>query len=169
MLLLLWFMPGQAHAADANWRKVVDQIEDTLQQALTTYEKGDLTEAKNQVNDAYYGPYEAGQMEKAVKYSISSKRNAIIEEEFRLIRKSMTAGASKAAVNQQMSELVDMLREDAATLSKSSSSPWGIFISSLVIILREGIEAILVIAAIIAYLIKSGNQHKIKVIYQSAL
>ena len=169
LLLLLLFMPGQAHAADSNWRKVVDQIEDTLQQALTTYEKGDLTEAKNQVNNAYYGPYEAGQMEKAVKYSISSKRNAIIEEEFRLIRKSMTAGATKAEVNQQMSELVDMLREDAATLSKSSSSPWGIFVSSLVIILREGIEAILVIAAIIAYLLKSGNQHKIKIIYQSTL
>ncbi|WNS40687.1 FTR1 family protein [Paenibacillus sp. MMS20-IR301] len=169
ILLLLWIMPGQAQAADANWRKVVDQIEDTLQQALKTYEQGDLTEAKNQVNDAYYGPYESGQMEKAVKFSISSKRNAIIEEEFRLIRKSMTAGASKAEVKQQMAELVDMLREDAAALSKSSSSPWGIFLSSLVIILREGIEAILVIAAIIAYLIKSGNAQKVRIIYQSTL
>ncbi|WP_342422616.1 FTR1 family protein [Paenibacillus sp. FSL E2-0178] len=162
-------IPGQAHAADGNWRKVVEQIDDTLQQALKTYVSGDVAEAKNQVNNAYYGPYEAGQMEKAVKYNISSKRNALIEEEFRQIRKSMTAGATKAQVNQQMSELVDMLQEDAATLSKSDSTPWGIFLSSLVIILREGIEAILVIAAIIAYLLKSGNKDKVKIIYQSTL
>lgn len=45
----------------------------------------------------------------------------------------------------------------------------GIFLSSLVIILREGIEAILVIAAIIAYLLKSGNKDKVKIIYQSTL
>jgi high-affinity iron transporter len=168
-LLMLLIIPGQAHAADGNWRKVVEQIDDTLQQALKTYVSGDVAEAKNQVNNAYYGPYEAGQMEKAVKYNISSKRNALIEEEFRLIRKSMTAGATEAQVNQQMSELVDMLQEDAATLSKSDSTPWGIFLSSLVIILREGIEAILVIAAIIAYLIKSGNKDKVKIIYQSTL
>lgn len=168
-LLMLLIIPGQAHAADGNWRKVVEQIDDTLQQALKTYVSGDVAEAKNQVNNAYYGPYEAGQMEKAVKYNISSKRNALIEEEFRQIRKSMTAGATKAQVNQQMSELVDMLQEDAATLSKSDSTPWGIFLSSLVIILREGIEAILVIAAIIAYLLKSGNKDKVKIIYQSTL
>ncbi|WP_307590781.1 FTR1 family iron permease [Paenibacillus wynnii] len=169
ILLMLLIIPGQAHAADGNWRNVVEQIDDTLQQALETYVKGDVAEAKNQVNNAYYGPYEAGQMEKAVKYNISSKRNALIEEEFRQIRKSMTAGTSKAQVNQQMSELVDMLQEDAATLSKSDSTPWGIFLSSLVIILREGIEAILVIAAIIAYLIKSGNRDKVKIIYQSTV
>ncbi|NOU82190.1 iron permease FTR1 [Paenibacillus sp. LMG 31459] len=168
-LLMLLIIPGQAHAADGNWRKVVEQIDDTLQQALKTYVSGDVAEAKNQVNNAYYGPYEAGQMEKAVKYNISSKRNALIEEEFRQIRKSMTAGATKAQVNQQMSELVDMLQEDAATLSKSDSTPWGIFLSSLVIILREGIEAILVIAAIIAYLLKSGNKDKVRIIYQSTL
>lgn len=170
VLLLGWMIPGQAHAADStNWHKVVDKIEATLNQALKTYDTGDVAEAKNQVNNAYYGPYEAGQMEKAVKYNISSKRNAIIEEEFRLIRKSMTAGASNAEVKQKMAKLVDMLEEDASTLTKSSSSPLGIFLSSLVIILREGVEAILVIAAIIAYLIKSGNRDKIKVIYQSSL
>ncbi|MRN55654.1 FTR1 family iron permease [Paenibacillus monticola] len=169
VLLLVWIIPGHAHAADSNWRKVVDKIDNTLQQALETYDKGDVAEAKTQVNNAYYGPYESGQMEKAVKYNISSKRNAIIEEEFRLIRKSMTAGAPKAEVKRQMSKLVDMLQEDAATLSKSDSSPFGIFFSSLVIILREGIEAILVIAAIIAYLIKSGNEDKVKIIYQSTL
>ncbi len=169
MMLLVWIIPGRVYAADSNWNKVVDQIENTLQQALKTYVNGDVAEAKTQVNNAYYGPYESGQMEKAVKYNISSKRNAIIEEEFRQIRKAMTAGASEADVKQRMSELVSMLRDDAQTLSKSSSGPFGLFLSSFGIILREGIEAILVIAAIIAYLIKSGNQDKVRVIYQSAL
>ncbi|MCL6606207.1 MAG: FTR1 family iron permease [Paenibacillus sp.] len=169
LLLVVTFMPGNAYAAESNWHKVVDKVDTTLKQALKTYNDGDVKGAKDQVNNAYYGPYEAGQMEKAIKYNISSKRNAIIEEEFRQIRKSMTAGATNAEIKKQMSSLVSMLEEDATTLSKSSSSPMGIFLSSLVIILREGIEAILVIAAIIAYLIKSGNQDKVKVIYQSTL
>lgn len=169
LLLLPLLLPSRAYAADGSWKAVVDKIEAMFDQALGIYGQGDVEAAKKKVNDAYYGPYEAGQMEKAVKFNISSKRNAIIEEEFRQIRKSMTAGKSAADIQRQMDELVNMLREDAAVLSKSSSSPLGIFLSSFVIILREGVEAILVIAAIIAYLVKSGNRDKVRVIYQSTL
>ena len=45
--------------------------------------------------------------------TISVKRNAQIEGEFRQIRKLMTAGASGSEVKQRISGLVKMLREDA--------------------------------------------------------
>lgn len=98
LLLVVTFMPANAYAAKSSWHKVVDKIDTTLMQVLKTYNDGDVKGAKDQVNNAYYGPYEADQMEKAIKYNISSKRNAIIEEEFRQIRKSMTAGATNAEI-----------------------------------------------------------------------
>lgn len=168
LLLSFTLAPGTVQAAD-NWNKVVSDVEKTLSQALQVYAQGDAAKAKEIVNDAYYESYESGQMEKAVKFNISGKRNADNEEEFRQIRKLMTAGAPKAEVKKRIDGLVDMLEADAAKLNNSTGGPLSLFLQSLLIIVREGFEAILVIGALIAYLVKSGNGNKVRVIYQSAL
>jgi high-affinity iron transporter len=46
---------------------------------------------------------------------------------------------------------------------------WGSFVAALTILLREGFEAILVIAAIAAYLRRSGNIKAIRVVYLSSV
>lgn len=169
VMFLMLLLPGVSLAAGPSFNQVVDEIETTLNQALKVYEQGKVEDAKKLVQEAYYGPYEAGQMEKAVKFNISAKRNAQIEEEFRQVRKLMTAGAPQSEVKQRAAGLIAMLREDAATLDGSSTGPFTMLLSSFSIIVREGFEAILIIGAIIGYLVKSGNQEKVKVIYQSSL
>jgi high-affinity iron transporter len=62
-----------------------------------------------------------------------------------------------------------MLREDANKLDGKEESAAGTFFASLLIILREGFEAILVIAAIAAYLIRSGNGRSVRVVYGSGV
>lgn len=166
-MLLFLLLPGTAFAA--TWNDVVDEIELNLNEAIILYEEGEVEQAKDFVNEGYFGPYEQRQMEKAVKFNLSAKRNAIIEEEFRLIKKLMTTGNPSTEVNERVSGLITILREDANELDQSSNSAYSLFLTSFLIILREGFEAILILGAIIAYLIKSGNKEKVKVIYQSAI
>lgn len=167
-VIILALSPGTG-AAGESWHPVVDQIEGLLEQARAAYEQGRVDEAKNLVNEAYFGPFESSQMEKTVKFKISGQRVAELEEEFRLIRKLMTTGASPQQIKKAAQELVAKLRADATALSGPENSEYSFFLSSFLILVREGFEAILILGAIIAYLERSGNGNKVKVIYRSAL
>ncbi len=50
-----------------------------------------------------------------------------------------------------------------------SKKDWGTFVTTFGLLLREGLEAILVVVAIIAYLIKTGNKHMCKSVYIGVL
>jgi high-affinity iron transporter len=81
----------------------------------------------------------------------------------------MLAGDPEAEVREDLDTLVTMLREDAAVLDGEDASPFGTFAKSLLIIVREGVEAMLVVAAIVAYLVKSGNRDKVRTVSWGAL
>ena len=49
------------------------------------------------------------------------------------------------------------------------ASGWGAFLQSLLIILREGFEAILVIGAVVAFLIKTGHRERLRSIWVGVL
>lgn len=72
-----------------------------------------------------------------------------------------SAGAASAS---QQTGTASASSDSGSTVS--SGGNWGItFAACFGIILREGFEAILVVGAIIAYLVKSGNKDKLKVVY----
>jgi high-affinity iron transporter len=53
-------------------------------------------------------------------------------------------------------------------LSTPTSTTWGVFFESFVIIVREGFEAILVLGAVVAFLIKTGNRARLRDIWWGA-
>ena len=175
--------PGSAAQAASDdyspgaWGEVAKTINGILEDGVNAYKGGDAKAGKDKVNEAYYKHYEITGMEKQVMSRISGSRVSQVEMEFSLLKKAMTDDDS-AAVDQHLSTLTNYIREDANSLDGytgkaadktdegSGTSPWiAQFLPSLLVILREGMEAILVVAAVLAYLAKAGHKNKTPIVW----
>ncbi|MDR0551652.1 MAG: FTR1 family iron permease [Spirochaetaceae bacterium] len=156
-------------AAGRNWTKVAGDMAALFNRAYELYSKGDAAGAKGQVDAAYFQHYEKLGFEKIVMARISGERASAVEYQFSTVKKEMTRGAPADAVRKSLDTLSAYLAEDAAALDKSGDSPWGAFLGSLLIILREGFEAILIVGAIIAYLLKRGDKKNVRAVYWGCL
>ncbi len=47
------------------------------------------------------------------------------------------------------------------------STPYSLFIWALGIILREGLEALIIVVAIVSYLVQSGNKNRLNIAYSA--
>lgn len=167
LMILLMFVFQQGASAATSWMGVVNEIHVLLDKAIEEYKDGDQAKAKELVNEAYFGPFESEKMEQAIRINISAKRAAEIEFQFNTIKKKINSGNDIRTIQQEAEELMKMLNTDATVLLKAEQGSGGLWFYSFLIIVREGIEAILVISAIVAFLIKSGNTSKVKEVYQS--
>jgi high-affinity iron transporter len=77
-------------------------------------------------------------------------------------------GAVKAKDLSAASEARDNIEKSMPAvleLAGPTTTTWGVFLESFLIIVREGFEAILVIGAVVAFLIKTGNRKRLKDIW----
>ena len=153
----------------ASWNAIVDEMDIILNDAYNIYFMKDSEAAKDRVNNAYFGFYEKHGVERAVMSYISGKRGTDTEYQFAKIKRLMSQGAPNKVVRTEIDVILKMLHEDANELDGKKESGWSVFFASFIIIFREGLEAILVIAAISAYLVRSDNQPMLKVVYLSSL
>jgi high-affinity iron transporter len=156
-------------AAFETWGAMAEEMAAEADKAYTIYVSGDSKAAKAQIDVVYYGYYEKYGFEKTVMAYISGARAAQVEYQFSTIKKLMGSGTDAGEVRSAIDSLSRYLREDAARLDGKNENPLGVFLGSLVIILREGFEAILIVGAIIAYLLKSGNKKSTRAVYWGAL
>jgi high-affinity iron transporter len=143
-------------------------MEAILDESYEVYASGDVEGGKDKVDEAYFGFYEKLGYEKTVMAYISGERAAKVEYEFSFAKKAMTAG-DDAAARESLDNLILYLREDAIALDGKKESAAGTFAASLLIITREGFEAIIVVGAIVAYLVKSGNARHTRAVYVGSL
>lgn len=171
-LLLTCAFPGLSQAKNKqkyeNWTEIAGEMELSLNKAYDAYFQKDIEEGKKWINDAYFKFYEKEGFERAVMSYISGKRGSTVEYQFVIIKKMMTDLKPNKEVRTALDDLIKWLKEDAQKLDGTTESVWGVFVASLIIILREGVEAILVIAAMAAYLTRSGNGAKTRLVYLSA-
>lgn len=148
-----------------------------LDNAYKAYEGGDAAKGATLVNDAYYQHYEKLGFEKTVLSAISGNRVSQVEYQFKLCRSSMNTGKSTSEVKKYVEDLKNMLTTDAAKLDGGAADQEGGFLKfitssvgqAFLILIREGLEALLVVAAVVAYLVKSGNKRFTKWIYVGVL
>lgn len=152
-----------------SWNAIIDEMDIILNDAYNIYFMKDVEGAKARVNKAYFGFYEKHGVERAVMSYISGKRGTDTEYQFAKIKRLMTQNAPNKTVRAEIDVILKMLHKDANELDGKKESGWSVFLASFIIIFREGLEAILVIAAISAYLVRSNNKPMLKVVYLSSL
>ena len=152
-----------------SWNAIIDEMDIILNDAYNIYFMKDIEGAKARVNNAYFGFYEKHGVERAVMSYISGKRGTDTEYQFAKIKRLMTQNSPNKTVRAEIDVILKMLHEDANELDGKKESGWSVFLASFIIIFREGLEAILVIAAISAYLVRSNNKPMLKVVYLSSL
>jgi high-affinity iron transporter len=164
---------------DYTWTQVVDGIEQVLEAGKELFQAGEYDAARQAGSDAYYNFYETSGMERYTN-GFSGSRVSEVELSFKTVRKiakkmDETGEGSYQDYETEVANLETMLREDAnsfdgvesvgsennatqSTASSSSGSAAAVtFGACFLILLREGFEAILIVGAIIAYLMKSAG------------
>ncbi|MEE8762056.1 FTR1 family protein [Bifidobacterium subtile] len=158
---------------DRTWTQVAKEMGTVLDSAVADARKGDKRAGVDKVNEAYYQYYEKLGFEKNVMNAISGSRVSLIENQFAETRKSILDGDPMSHTTGLVGQLKSMLAEDATKLDGGAAGDvngFARFITSsfgqaFVILIREGLEALLVVTAIIAYLIKSDNRRLVVWIY----
>lgn len=154
-----------AEQVEQDWQKIATDVKQRIQQAITLFNQGEAKKAMLSVQDTYFDVFENSGMENKIG-SRDSNFKAELEGYFTRLVSLMKAGQGEQ-LQAQADGLSENLDKAVSMLQGESQSDWSMFLYSLLIILREGLEALLIVAAIVAYLVKNNHQDKLPVIRQS--
>ncbi len=131
-----------------------------LEQSLTSARNGQLDEAADRAFDAYLAFEPIETRARARDPGVVASMEKLFTVDFKgSVRANDLRGAEKArdAIEANMPKVVELTRP---TGSASEA-----FFQSLLIILREGFEAILVVGAVVAFLLKTGHRERLRSIW----
>ena len=170
LCMVLVLLAAPVTEAAPKWQEVADRIAQTVDQAVSVYETGDYEGARDLVNSAYYGIYEKDGLENVMRSSVSAKETSLTEYQFYKVKKSMKNGESLETVKQETEKLKSMVNDNVKALENAhGSSGWAAFLPAYLILLREGLEAILVLVAIIAYLKRANDEKHLGTVYNFSI
>jgi high-affinity iron transporter len=146
------YQPGDERPASAAvFTAVREQISGALDLAYAGHHEAAATTA-----------FDAYMRFEQVETSVRARNAALatrLEAEFATLRTRAAGGAARVELLGIERELYASL-EEAERVVSDRTAPFNLFVQSLVIILREGLEAILIIGALIAFLMKAGAAHR---------
>ena len=184
-----------AAAKYASWYEAASLVKELLDTAYLAYLDKDFEAAEDNLNTAYYSVYEESGLAHRLYTNLGLSERQEAENQFNALRSLIRNGPDKfqknkyrttsdktkqvllkkaraldeqAAAEKEATEPAETADPEETTAAGQASPQWLTFLGAFGIIVREGLEAILVIAAIIAYLVKSGNGKNLKDVYIGA-
>ncbi len=145
------YQPQRMAASDAIFTAVREKVRTTVTLAAA----GRADSAAATALDAYL-TFE--QIETTVR-AHSDPLASSLEAEFATLRTRAAGGATPAELAAVEGQVLAGL-EEAQRVVSDQTSPANLFVQSLVIMLREGLEAILIVGALIAFLVRIGAGHR---------
>ncbi len=143
-------------------RQLIEHTRTTLEQSLAAYRRSEREQAYDLSVGAYLEGFEL--VESALNNLDPLQRKAT-EKALMAYRQALQDGLSVAQAAQRLELAKVELGKSAALLDVSGLSDSLSFFSSLLILLREGLEVILVLAAILAFLRNTGQQQAVRSVH----
>ncbi|RJQ19311.1 MAG: FTR1 family iron permease [Nitrospiraceae bacterium] len=159
---------AESDLPEKDWSKVNADLFQEIDRAVALYKSGETKDAVGTLQDAYFDVFEASGMEAKIG-ARDANFKAELEGHFTMIVGQMKKGIPVEKIEGSLAAMKGDFEKAASMLGKGKDSPMALFFYSLMIILREGIEAILIITAIIAYLVKTDHRDKLRVIYNGCI
>ncbi|MEB0206620.1 FTR1 family protein [Pseudomonas sp. CCC3.1] len=139
--------------------QLLDYTGETLDKSLAAYRAGDHEQAYDLSVAAYLEGFEL--VESSLD-NVDSNVRKNTEKALMAYRQSLQDGLPIEQVEQRLDTAKALLKESAGLLGSDGLS-WSLsYISGLLILLREGLEAILVLAAVLAFLRNTGQQSAVR-------
>jgi high-affinity iron transporter len=134
-----------------------------LEQSLTAARNGRTGDASDRAFDAYLAFEPIETPARARDPGVVASMEKLFTDFKAAVRANDIRGAERAfgAIEANMPRVVD--------LTRPTGSGFEAFLQSFLIILREGFEAILVIGAVVAFLLKTGHRKRLKSIWMGML
>lgn len=130
-----------------------------LQESLTAYQSGDRESAEKLALSAYLDGFEPVEPTLAARDATLLGR---IETEMGNLRAAISRGEPVAVVADRVAVLNMLFGDAEAMLSSEADSSASTFIGAFTILLREGLEALLIVVAMIAFLRKADREEMVR-------
>ncbi|WP_346838866.1 cytochrome c/FTR1 family iron permease [Microbulbifer sp. SAOS-129_SWC] len=154
--------PLFAQRAGKQTQNPLDVARSQLKKSLAAYQAGDFSGARTLAVSAYLDGFEL------VESSLDSrdiKMRKAIESQLLGLRAQLKAQSNPQQVAQQVTDILKQLDDAEALMQGSNLSTPALFLASLIILLREGLEALLVVIALVTILIKTGRSDALRYVH----
>lgn len=143
-------------------QQLIDKSRATLDRSFAAYREGQHDQAYAFSVAAYLEGFE---LVEGTLNNIDPEQRKATERVLMAYRQGLQDGLPAEQLEQRLDAAKAELDKSAALLAGDGLSASLSFFSSLLILLREGVEAILVLAAILAYLHKTGQQQALRSVH----
>ena len=159
---VLAYLRGDPGALAAFRESPLDLSTRLVGESLAAYRQGDVARAHQLAITSYLEGFE---LVEAQLSGVDAGLKSQVEAEMLRYRTLIQSRAPREAVETEARTILAMIETARQRLDAARLSPATTFSSALVILLREGLEAILVLAALVAMLIKSGRREALRYVH----